>query len=137
MSSARAAIPTWSRDKVAPFGLGVLAIVVFSVWCAHDGGFAGEQWLPGTLLLVALAVTSFASAQVRRRLAAAPLAPVLFGLYALWSFASIGWAQVRGDAWDGANRTLLYVVVFTLFAGLPLGRTARLTLVVGWAFAFG
>ncbi len=135
MTAVRAMVSSGRRDEAALLGLAAVAVVVFCVWCAHDGGFAPEQWLPGTLLVVALAVTSLASAEVRRRLAAAPLAPVLFGLYALWSFASIGWAQVRGDAWDGANRTLLYAAVFALFAGLPLGRTSRLALVSAWAFA--
>ncbi len=29
-----------------------------------------------------------------------------------WSFLSLLWAEVTGDAWDGANRTLLYLLVF-------------------------
>jgi len=135
MTAVRGLVSRGRRDEVASFGLAAVAIVVFCVWCVHDGGFATEEWLPGTLLVIALVVTSLASAAVRSRLAAAPFAPVLFGLYAVWSFASIGWAQVRGDAWDGANRTLLYAAVFMLFAGLPLGRTSRLALVAGWAFA--
>ena len=36
-----------------------------------------------------------------------------------WSFLSITWADARGDAWDGANRTLLYLLVFAVFAALP------------------
>jgi len=135
MTAVRAIVSPARWSEAVPFGLAAVAIVVFCVWCVHDGGFATEQWLPGTLLIIALAVTSLASAEVRRRLEAAPFAPVLLGLYAVWSFASIGWAQVRGDAWDGANRTLLYAAVFMLFAGLPLGRTSRLVLVSAWAFA--
>lgn len=36
--------------------------------------------------------------------------------YTALSFLSITWAAVPGDAWEGANRTLLYLLVFALFA---------------------
>ena len=39
--------------------------------------------------------------------------------FTVWSFCSIAWADARGDAWDGANRTLLYLTVFALFAAVP------------------
>ena len=42
--------------------------------------------------------------------------------YAAWSYLSIAWAEQKADAWDGANRTALYAVVFALFALWPLGR---------------
>ena len=41
-----------------------------------------------------------------------------FAGFTVWSFCSIAWADARGDAWDGANRTLLYLTVFALFAGV-------------------
>ena len=36
--------------------------------------------------------------------------------YTVLSFLSILWARVPADAWEGANRTLLYLAVFALFA---------------------
>jgi O-antigen ligase len=49
--------------------------------------------------------------------------------YTALSFASILWAAVPGDAWEGANRTLLYLLVFALFALWPQrGATAALLL---------
>ncbi len=135
MTTARAAMQFASRERAVHFGLAAVAVGVFLVWCWHDGGYAVEQWLPGTLLILALGLTALASAEVRRRLVAAPLAPLLLGLYALWSFASILWAKVPADAWTGANRTLLYAIVFALFFCLPLGASTRLSLVVCWGFA--
>jgi O-antigen ligase len=40
---------------------------------------------------------------------------VLFAAFTAWSGLSIAWADVKGDAWDGANRTLLYLLVYLLF----------------------
>ena len=37
----------------------------------------------------------------------------------VWNFLSIIWADVQGLAWDGANRTLIYLVVFAIFSLLP------------------
>ena len=51
--------------------------------------------------------------------------------YAAWSYLSIGWADQKGDAWDGANRTLLYALAFALFAlWRPRGRAAVALLIV-------
>ena len=71
------------------------------------------------------------------------LALAALAAFTVWSFLSITWADARGDAWDGANRTLLYLLVFALFAALPwtaaeasilLGAFALATAVAGaWA----
>ena len=86
---------------------------------AHDGGAAPA---PGTRRAGDAGRARRARVGRRRRAAWA-----LGGLGArprsppsrLWSFLSIVWAQARGDAWDGANRALLYLTVFALFALLP------------------
>ena len=52
-----------------------------------------------------------------------------------WAFASITWAEVRGDAWNGADRMLLYLVVFTLFLVLRW-RAATATIVLA-AYVLG
>ena len=55
--------------------------------------------------------------------------------YTALSFLSILWAGVPGDAWEGANRTLLYLLVFALFAcWVQTGVTAAL-LLCGWVLA--
>ncbi|MGZ4335178.1 MAG: O-antigen ligase family protein [Gaiellaceae bacterium] len=116
-------------------GLALVGVGIFGVWTVNDGGFAPEQWLPGALVMLGLLLTSLASADVRARLRARPAAPLLLGLYVIWSYASILWAQVRGDALDGANRTLLYFCVYVLFSGLPLGERGRVVVVSCWGFA--
>ena len=115
---------------LAAAGLGT-----FVVWAWHDGGFAPEEYLPGGLFLLALLTTAAASAEVRGRLKRRRLPLLLFGGYVAWSYLSLSWAQVPGDALDGANRTLVYWIVFALFVGL--GPSARLgeALVLAWGAA--
>src|SRR3954469_25466576 len=108
-----------ARAAVPPLAAGSAALALFAWWGTADGGAAPGAWYPGALaLLAAVDVLLLA----RRR---APLGPAgrlaLYSLagFAAWSLASIAWADARGDAWDEANRALLYLIVFALFAGLP------------------
>jgi tetratricopeptide (TPR) repeat protein len=86
------------------------------------------------LVLLAVAVRviglSFADVSPSVRIALGCLAG-----YTALSFASILWADVPGDAWEGANRTLVYLLVFALFAcWRQRGRSAALVL-GGWTLA--
>ena len=115
--------------------LAALAILIW--WAAGEGGYPLTVWLPGGLLLVGLLAGAVAG--LRGDLALIPrparVAMVLLAAYTVWSYASIAWADARGDAWDGANRTLVYLVVFVLFAAWhQRGRTAGL-LLGGWVLA--
>jgi O-antigen ligase len=107
--------PAAVEAALAATGLGT-----FVVWAWHDGGYAPEEWLPGGLLLLALVCTAAVSADVRRRWRAWRVPLLLFGLYVAWSYVSLLWSQVPADALDGANRTLVYWLVFALFAGLGI-----------------
>ncbi len=108
---------------------------IFVVWAWRDGGYAPEEWLPGGLLLLALLCTAAASSEVRARLRTRPMPLVLLGLYVAWSYTSILWAQVPGDAVDGANRTLVYWLAFALFCGLGPCETLGKTVVGGWGLS--
>jgi O-antigen ligase len=113
---------------------GALAVAVFLVFAADDAGYAPTVWYPGALFLALLAVVVVpwvAAAPGRTTIAAIGC---LLG-FTVWSFASIAWSDVRGDAWDGANRTLLYLVVYTFFALLPW-RASTAAVLLG-AYAFG
>lgn len=114
--------------------LAVVAVGIFVVWAVRDGGYAPEEWLPGGLLSLGLLCASLASADVRTRLRARRIPLALFGMYVVWSYLSIAWAQAPGDAVDGANRTLVYWLVFALFSGLALGSTGA-PLVTCWGGA--
>jgi tetratricopeptide (TPR) repeat protein len=115
--------------------LGALALMV--VWATDQAGYPLTHWAPGGL--VVLALLAIALAAVRPRLGEIPpavrLAVACLAAYTALSFLSILWAGVPGDAWEGANRTLLYLLVFALFACFPQrGATAAL-LVCAWTVA--
>ncbi len=113
------------------------AIALFVVWATSQAGYPVTHWAPGALIVLAL--LAIALGVVRVRLAAVPR-PVLIALaalaaYTILSYLSILWAANTGDAWEGANRTLLYLLVFALFSLWPQrGRSAALLLCV-WTIA--
>jgi len=119
------------RVRAAPFGaagpllaVGACAIAVFVVWAAKDAGFAVTTWYPGALFLLVLCATVlFAYAPARRAVPrSTAIAIASFAAFALWCAASIAWSDAQGIAWDGANRTFLYLVVYALFALVPWPR---------------
>ena len=113
--------------------LGALALMV--VWATDQAGYPLTHWAPGGLIVLAL----LAIALLRVQPAAGARFPCPCGsrwaalaAYTALSFLSILWAGVPGDAWEGANRTLLYLLVFALFAcWAQTGATAAL-LLCGW-----
>ena len=93
----------------------LLALLLY--WASDEGGFRPTLWYPGALLVVWLLVICFANPMVSlKRREWRSVAAVFFALFALWSFLSIVWATVKGDAWDGANQTLLYFTIYALFS---------------------
>jgi O-antigen ligase len=123
------------RYPTLPLGAVALGVVLW--WAADNGGFDGTSWYPGALFLLGLVVVG---ATVTAAPALAPprlvvVAVVALVAYAAWSYLSIGWAHQKGDAWDGANRSLLYALVFALFAvWRPRARPATILML---AFALG
>jgi tetratricopeptide (TPR) repeat protein len=113
------------------------AIVLFVVWATSQAGYSLTHWAPGALIvlvLLAIAVLAvplrFAEIPVTVKLALACLAA-----YTALSFLSILWASAPAEAWEGANRTLLYLLVFALFSLWPRrGASAALLLGV-WTLA--
>jgi len=103
---------------------GLLAVGVFLAWGADQGGYPPTVGYPGALFLLGLLVVS--AIVYRSELARLPrlsvIALALLAAFTVWSFVSIAWADARADAWDGANRTLLYLTVFALFTLLPWRR---------------
>jgi hypothetical protein len=113
-----------------------LAVVAFVVIVANQGGFDVTTWAPAALFLLGLLAVGVLTLR-----GAVPrviwLAVGGIGGYAAWSYASIAWAGSPGDAWDGANRTLLYAVVFALFALWRLRAAAAATILGVLAGAVG
>ena len=98
---------------------GLAAFAIFLVWAVVDGGYPPTAWYPGGLFLFGVGAVVLASGGAALPGTAARLAVGFLAGFALWSALSVAWAHVDGDAWDGANRTLLYVVVYALFAAWP------------------
>jgi hypothetical protein len=132
--TARLIAPLREAPATVP-ALGALALM--AVWASDQAGYPLTHWAPGGL--VVLVLLGIALVAARPRLAEIPV-PVLVAVgclaaYTALSFLSILWAGVPGDAWEGADRTLLYLLVFALFACWPQrGATAAL-LLCAWTLA--
>lgn len=116
---------------------GLLAVGLMLVWAAHDGGYDSDTWYWGALAtLGALAATLVSLGARRSRLPrVGAVALTLLALYVGWSYLSIAWAQSPGDALQGSNRALLYLLLFTLLIVLPW--TPQSALVALSSFAVG
>ena len=105
--------------RAAPASVPALgAVVLFIVWATDQAGYPVTHWAPGGMIVLALLAVAVVFVGVR----VAELPPALgvalgaLSAYTALSYASILWANDRGVAWEGANRTLLYLLVFALFA---------------------
>ena len=107
-------------SRAGTLAVGFAGIAILLWWAAEEGGYAPTAWYLGALLFLALLAAVVV--RVRRRPALSPrawIAIALLGAFTAWTFLSIVWAGVQGDAWDGANRTLLYFTVYATFALVP------------------
>jgi O-antigen ligase len=115
----------------------LVAIALFVVWATSQAGYPLTHWAPGGLVVLALLALS--AGALRVRLAELPravkLALACFVAYTALSYLSILWADVPGDAWEGANRTLLYLLVFALFATWRQYGTSAALLLCVWTFS--
>jgi tetratricopeptide (TPR) repeat protein len=128
-------IDTLSEAPSTVSALGALAL--FVIWAADQAGYPVTHWAPGGLIVLALLVLTFTIIRPRMPAIALPTRIALACLagYTALSFLSILWAAAPGVAWEGANRTLLYLLVFALFSSFALrGRSALLLLGV-WTLA--
>ena len=96
----------------------LLALALFIVWASDQAGYPLTHWAPGGLIVMALLGLTLAIVAVHQNEIPMPVKIALgcLAAYTALSFLSILWAAVPGDAWEGANRTLLYLLVFALFA---------------------
>ena len=123
------------RALEPPFAVGALAVLVFAIWLGKDAGYAPTTWYTGGLFLVALAAVAFVTYGPAGLSRAGVVSLGCLGAFAVWSLLSITWAADKGIAWDGANRTVLYFVVYALFLALPWRRESIPVLIVSLSLA--
>jgi tetratricopeptide (TPR) repeat protein len=137
-ASGRLRHPLGASLRQAPTTLPALvAVAGMVVWATDQAGYPLTHWAPGGLM--ALALLGIAAAAVPLRFSEIPgavrVAVLCLAGYVALSFLSILWAGVPGDAWEGADRSLLYLLVFMLFA-LWRQRGASAALLLGtWTLA--
>ena len=113
------------------------AVALFVVWSTDQAGYPVTHWAPGTLIILGLLAVAVGVVGLRPAEIPLPTRVALGALSAFTalSFLSILWAGVPGDAWEGADRSLLYLLVFALFAcWRQRGSTAAL-LLSAWTLA--
>jgi hypothetical protein len=124
--------------REAPATLPALAaMALFVIWATDEAGYPLTHWAPGALVVMTLLGITLAVVGLRAAEVPTPVKVALgcLAAYTALSFASILWANVQSAAWEGANRTLLYLLVFALFALWPQrGRSAAL-LLGAWTLA--
>jgi len=108
----------------------LVMVAVFVALAAANGGYFETASLPATLLALGLLVVALVSLSTRAGVPkTVALAAGLLGAYAIWSYLSILWAEDQGAAWEGANVSLMYAIVYALFALWPMrGRAAAIVL---------
>jgi O-antigen ligase len=113
------------------------ALVLFVVWATSQAGYPLTHWAPGGVIVLAL--LAIAAGAVRVRWREIPItvrvAVCCLAAYTALSFLSILWAGVSSEAWEGADRTLLYLLVFALFACWPQRGATAMLLLASWTLA--
>jgi tetratricopeptide (TPR) repeat protein len=111
-----------------------LALATILAITPADGGYRPGSLYPASLFTLGLVVVALlALPRARRAVRPVRVACAALAAYAAWSYLSIAWADQQGDAWDGANRTMLYALLFALFALWPLRGRAAAVLVGAYA----
>src|SRR5438105_7709847 len=113
------------------------AVALFAIWATDQAGYPLTHWAPGGVIVLTLLTLAVATIGFRVGDIPTPVRIALgcFAGYTALSFISIAWAAVPGAAWEGANRTLLYLLVFALFASWRQNGRAGAMLLTVWVLA--
>jgi hypothetical protein len=135
--SASLATSTAAIRRIDPPALlGIVASVIWLIWAALDGGFFASGWgLLGAVLVVALALTVGFEPPALDRARTAML--VVLAAFVAWNFLSLLWAAFPGEAWIGADKSLLYAAGFAAFALWPASGGRLLSSLVLFAAGVG
>ena len=118
MTTVLGRLDPWPTLRSAPIVLPqLLALLALVTLSAAEGGFPLEHWAPAAVLVsLLLAVSLFALPVGARRPAGSRAAILLISGFALWTVASMLWADDRGAAAIAGTRTALLAATFVLFA---------------------
>ena len=117
---------------------GLMVVGLLLVWAVHDGGYDAETWYWGALAALAVLAATVVAQRGRLRVGRRAVAAlVLFAAYVAWCYLSITWAQSPGDAFQGANQALLYLLVFAVMVLLPWTAEAALACLVVYVVGVG
>lgn len=118
MSSALRRLDPGPLLRSAPIALPqLLALLALVTLSAAEGGFPLEHWAPaGVLIALLLVVALFALPLRGPRPKGSRLAIWLVVAFAVWTAASLLWADDRGAAAIASTRTALLAATFVLFA---------------------
>ena len=103
--------------SAGPALLGLLTVATWAVWMPNSGGHSPSSWSPVGVFIVLLLGLGLlilrpgaALLPLWRRICLGSLA-----LFVVWNYLSLVWADFPGDAWVGADKSLLYAVSFAVF----------------------
>jgi O-antigen ligase len=114
---------------------GAVALAVLAFWGGTDGGYGELVWYPGGLLLLVLLLVTEYSVPGRRLDRRSCAALGAFAAFTAWSYLTLLWADDRGLAFTGANRTLVYLIVFLIALRRPWRGRQIAAWTAIWAFA--
>ena len=124
--------PTKDRGALARTIPALLILTMGVAMLTRDGGFEPKTWYPAALACLGLAVVMVYVGVGPPTGIRLVLMLVLLG-YVVLAYLSTMWADVRGIAWQGANLTLLYAVVFACTAVSRLSTRTTALLVTAYS----
>ncbi|HEY6780384.1 MAG TPA: O-antigen ligase family protein [Thermoleophilaceae bacterium] len=116
------------ESPALPASLALVAALV--ALGASEAGYYPTTWYAAGLFALGLLAVALIALRAPGRPGRAQVAALgLLAAYVAWSYLSITWADQQGLAWEGANRSALYLLIFALASLWPTGsRGARVLL---------
>ncbi len=122
-------VPTQTRKTqlatLLPHVAPTATVAITLVWAFRDGGYPTTSWYPAGVLVGGLLIAQALgrSLHVGWDIQTAAVGSVF--AFATIELASIIWASSKGAAWDSANRTFTYGLIFLMFAGWRSSERAK------------